>query len=441
MIKSGWWADFAEFLRLWWQTRDRTMMLLGLPGLVVGLGLIGMVAMAYTRSAQERSHLYAMTARRTLADERPEAASIFYKKALADRPDDLALLFEAAVVAHQLEEKTRREALLNRLEEEGYVRGILFRGEVALERHDLDEAERCLEVALAAKGSTEVNGMRRLLAGRYLAQGQWSAVIRHLEAVGRAQPDDQVLLAFAYLAQGEREKAESVVEGFESMGTLPKALAEAIRGRESAVLAQLSEARREASDEQGLARWVEGSLRAFRALAFGGTQSLPVLERVVREAPGHPELAPIFLKLSGYDVPLMGVEPMAEASLAAVMASGKAPVSSHLVGGLRALRKNAAAEASVHFGVVSGGAPKSGILLTQCGLRFTRQKGETGYVIGRKLGQSGLEVSREHPLAIAGMAAILRAGEGRDAALAWLEPYRKNDAQLDHLFNQLRDGP
>ena len=111
----------GRFLSDWWRTRDWPLFRLGLFAMLGGLGLMVLLLFAELQSSWDRSGQYLGAARHARAKGDLESATVFYEKALMEREDDAAALFEWMMLSDELGEHTSRDATLRYLTDEvGY---------------------------------------------------------------------------------------------------------------------------------------------------------------------------------------------------------------------------------------------------------------------------------------------------------------------------------
>ena len=130
-----------EFLSDWWRSRDWALFRWGLFSMVGGIGLVVLLLFAELQSSWDRSGQYLGVARNARAKGDLEAATILYEKALKERQDDAAALFEWMVVSDELGERSSRDATLGYLVDEvGHLPALLYAGRLALRAFVLSAA-------------------------------------------------------------------------------------------------------------------------------------------------------------------------------------------------------------------------------------------------------------------------------------------------------------
>lgn len=399
--------SFKEFLADWWRTRDWELGRWGLFALLAGGGLMVLMIFAQLQSPWDRSGEYLAVARHARASGDLEAASIYYRKALVNRKDEEAALYESMVVENGVGERVRRDAILRFLVEEvEYPPAMLFEADLALREGRPEAAREALDRALSvispkdqAAGSVQaagLDGIRRGLMRASWKAGDLSEAVEYAEALITPRVSDALDLGILHLRSGDREKA--VLEAdrvIANLGAQPEvahvgALAEAIRGDATAVanwLGRLGEAK--------AGRWAVQT-RCFELLSLSG-EGLPdmaMLEPAV--IAGTSETAGLLLSLV-----LDGA--LTEDRLNEFLGNGRAPVVGHLLSGLRLANGAKKEGALVHFEIAHRLAPNVGVLLVRCGVEFARSGREVaaeilGHAIHQLLEDEEAALGRAHLL-------------------------------------------
>ena len=374
-----------HFLSDWWRSRDWSLFRLGLFAMLGGLGLMVLLLFAELQSSWDRSGQYLGAARHARAKGDLESATIYYEKALVEREDDAAALFEWMMVFDELGEQSSRDATLRYLADEvGYPPALFYSGRLALREGRVDDAGDILESSLE-KIPVEDRGQGSVLAARAdeirrgLMRGHWNAGAfreaieegnRLIDPVFRDEMDLAVLHLRAGDLQAAKQKAARLRDRLGMQGEKPNvdlfsALAEAVMGNGAAVMTRLDRASRR--DAAGRAV-VEARVRCFELLRIS-----------MQDVPDLRLLEPLALAGStlvvGPLVDLVSEGAFTDGDLVKVMVGGQVPLVGHLLARLCALRDGKEDEARLHFGMANELSTVGGSLLGWCGVRLARLEG------------------------------------------------------------------
>lgn len=440
------------FARDWWRTREWSAFWFGLPAVVVGLGILSLFAFAELSSPLERSREYLMAARQSQVLEKFEAADIFYKKALLENPDDLEALLESAALADQLEDPTRRDAILARLaDEERDPAGMLFRAHVLLRQSGSDEAvnkARSLMQEALAKVSDDaqeaeafvghLDELRRNLARVSLVRQDFQGAVKSWKAIQEPVWEDRVDLGITHLALKQLDEAKTIAIALLQEAPVPtdgpshaqRAVVLALAGDETEAFRQLYQSRLSMQSEAEWTGWAEMSIRCFHILRMSapGLPNLKWLEQALAVSPVLPSLANELLITSGLG-PENDFGEMESADLVEAVAGGEVPVVAHLLMGLVTLQNGDVPGSAVHFSISREFYPSTGLVLAQCGLLLVR-RGEEFYEMATRLGELGVRFMKGHVGTSIGHARILMHAGSWDEAIRWLEPLSAEHEKL-----------
>ncbi len=439
------------FVQDWWRSREWSALWIGLPALILGLGLVILIAFAQLKSPLDRSRRYLTAARQSAQLGKTEAAEIFYKKALAEQPDDFDALIEAAVIADQMEDWTRRDAILRRLVEEANPSGMLFQAQVLMRgrgtEESIEQARDLMDRTLAAIGGEEgkaasfvghLDEVRRSLARVYMQRRKLPEAVEQWKGIANPRWDDLVDLAMTYLAMGVPVEAKAIATNLLAASPPPddgpsharRAVVHALLGEGPEAFRQLHLARGLMKEKAELRAWADASVRCFHVLRVisSETPSLVWLEQALVISAILPSISNELLTVSGFGaVPTEGVvEP---STLVDALAGGKVPVAAHLIAGLVALRDGDVKGAAVHFSVSKEFYPATGLVLTQCGALMVR-RGEVYHQMAEKLGEMGVRFTGGDVGVKLGHGKILLAIGRWEAAVEWLAPLAEENAEL-----------
>lgn len=441
---------FVLFFRDWWRTREWPAFWWGLPAFVLGSGLVLLFSFAQLTSPRERSHRYLLAARQAFVLEKLETAEIFYKKALLERPDDVEALLEAAVVADQLDDATRRDAILKRLvDEDAYPSGMLLQASVALSDgggtpQAVTEATELLQRALAKVDeetresgdySTRLDDLYRQLALAQLNLGQMEEAIGHWEKVAEPTWEDRTDLALANLWAGEEEASAAIAQelrqnlpdGSDAPGLLRIALVLALNGEEARTRSALYLARRLMTAESEAMDWANTVVRSFQILCLVSDRlPLGLLEQAMAISPVLPSLANECVRLAGL-MDVAGAEPPSEEALLAEIALGRTPVIGHVLAGLLAANRSDDAGRELHWELAQQLYPGAGLLASQCAVQLAQRRPEDGD-LPLALGELSVRLTQGHPGAKLRYGNVLMLQERWEEAIELLEPLESETA-------------
>lgn len=454
---------FVLFARDWVRSREWPCLWQGIPALVAGIGLLVLLAFAQLDSPEERGQTYLTAGRRAFHTGNVKSSEIFYKRSLQEWPNDRVALLEAAALADELEDATRRDAILRRLvEEEADPAGMLFQGLIALrERRDakaIEDARAILKRALSIADDTarknrsfvrRLDELRRALAAAESLRGEWRNAVEYRQALDHPTWEDRTLLAETLLILGKREEVQTIVESLgqdliassedDGLTHRRNALLAAFRGEEESAIRHLVLGGRLLVDEGEAGRniWAQSAVRVFQLLRLSkeAMPSLKSLDLALSVSPMLPSLVEELLALVGVGSHPYGPA-MNSSILTEYLARGDSPVAAHLIAGLADLRQGNEDGADLHFTIAGALYPATGLVLTRCGLRLARL-GETYEQLALTLGETGAGMMEQgHLGARLGHGQILLSLERWQEAIDWLAPLREGHEELvDPLLN------